>query len=662
MNKFVTRVVNRVIFPIYLTHFLHRHRMESTCATIVSMAAECAIGWKPTAILHVIRHNPALRDCGLTRFFKPSVLTDGVETSKHAPQFLSQFFVFALNFPNFFGMISNYYTLSFIVRDLNTRLAGATIEQIFSQNKNELVIAFSGGDFLIVSCDPSSNHVYLRSSFPRAKKNTIDLFPRLVGSAVRSVSIHPHDRELKIATDKPGEILVHLYRSKANILLVDSKRVVLDAFLHPKEYIATTAEEVVSTKPFPADAAAFHNQLSGIGHIPAFAALKTMMPLMGPLLIRELFVRSGLDERVAAAEITVAHAQILFDQAKTMLRELTDSPSPRIYKEEGHPVRFSIVGLRQFQESESESFVSVHQAVRTFVSSSHREKSFHTERDQAIAKLKSEKERIERTTAKITAEEKESADRASTCELSGKLLMAHLHQIRRGDETAKLENVFSPERGEVEVALDPHLSPAKNAERFFDKARKAKQGLEDQEGHKQGYRDRYDDVITLLGLLEQVQTPEQWKEFSSAHAKESGVRPGGKGTAKNEQIPFRVFTVDGGFEVWAGKSSENNDMLTTRYARPNDLWFHARGAGGSHVVLRVGTGKGEISKRAKEQAAAIAAYYSKMKNSRLVPVAMTERKNVHKRKGSPAGTVMVDRETVLMVPPQLPAAKNDRPL
>ncbi len=556
-------------------------------------------------------------------------------------------------------MISNYYTLSLIVRDLSTRLAGASIEEIFSQNKNELVIAFRGGDFLIVSCDPTSNHLYLRSSFPRAKKNTIDLFPLLVGAAIRSVSLHPFDRELKIATDRPGEILVRLYGSKANILLVDSKRTVLDAFLHPKEYIATTAGEAASPKRFPADAVAFHIQLSGIGNISAFAALKTILPLIGSLLVREIFARSGLDERIAAAEITAAHARTLFDQARVLLRELTDSPSPRIYKEEGHPVRFSIVGLRQFQELEAESFDSVHQAVRMFVSSSHRERSFHTERDQAIARLRSEKEGIERTTAKITVEEKESAGRAALCELSGKLLMAHLHQVQRGDENVKLENVFSPGREEVEITLDANLSPAKNAERFFTRARKAKQAREDQEGHKEDYRDRYDEVIRLLGLLERVQTPEQWKEFSAAHAKEPGVRPGGKGSAKEEQVPFRVFTVDGGFEVWAGKSSENNDMLTTKYARPNDLWFHARGAGGSHVVLRIGTGKGEISKKAKEQAASIAAYYSKMKNSRLVPVAMTERKYVHKRKGSPAGTVIVDRETVLMVPAQLPAGKKD---
>ena len=101
-------------------------------------------------------------------------------------------------------------------------------------------------------------------------------------------------------------------------------------------------------------------------------------------------------------------------------------------------------------------------------------------------------------------------------------------------------------------------------------------------------------------------------------------------------------------------------MLTTKYARPNDLWFHARGSGGSHVVLRMGTGKGEISRKAREQAASIAAYYSKMKNAKLVPVAMTQRKYVHKRKGSPAGTVTVDRETVIMVPPQLPEQKKER--
>jgi predicted ribosome quality control (RQC) complex YloA/Tae2 family protein len=554
-------------------------------------------------------------------------------------------------------MISNYYTLSLIARDLNHRLEGATVEAIFSQNKNELVVAASGSHFLLLSCDPSSNHVYLRSSFPRAKKNTVNLFPRLLGGVIRSVSLHSSDRELTIGTDKPDQLLVRMYGSKANVLLVDSGRTVLDSFLRSKEVIASKAEEVSPSRPFPNDAGAFQAQLSSIGHLSAFAALKTMAPLMGSLLIRELFVRSDLDEHAAAAEITAAQGRNLFDRARQLFRELIDSPLPRIYKEGEHPVRFSIVELQQLRGLETERFESVHQAIRIFLSSSHRDRSFHAERDRVLAKMKSEKDRIERTTAKISSEEQASSTRAVRSELSGKLLMAHLHLLKKGDAIVSLENVFSPEREHVEIALDSNLSPAKNAERFFARARKARQSLDDQSKHKGEYRDRYDEVLELLRMLEQVQTPDQWKEFSTAHGREAGVRA--PGVKEKEPVPFRVFTVDGGFEVWAGKSSENNDLLTTRHARPNDLWFHARGAGGSHVVLRVGTGKGEISRKAKEQAASVAAYYSKMKNSRLVPVAMTEKKYVHKRKGTPAGTVMVEKETVLLVLPQLPVGKGD---
>jgi predicted ribosome quality control (RQC) complex YloA/Tae2 family protein len=115
--------------------------------------------------------------------------------------------------------------------------------------------------------------------------------------------------------------------------------------------------------------------------------------------------------------------------------------------------------------------------------------------------------------------------------------------------------------------------------------------------------------------------------------------------------------VDGGFEVWAGKSSDSNDLLTLRHAKPDDLWFHARGSSGSHVLLRVASAPGEPSKRAREQAAAIAAYFSKMKTASLVPVAMTEKRYVRKPRGAPAGTVVLEREKVVFVEPELPPEK-----
>jgi predicted ribosome quality control (RQC) complex YloA/Tae2 family protein len=128
-----------------------------------------------------------------------------------------------------------------------------------------------------------------------------------------------------------------------------------------------------------------------------------------------------------------------------------------------------------------------------------------------------------------------------------------------------------------------------------------------------------------------------------------------------EPVPFRVFVVDGGFEVWAGKNSTNNDLLTLRFARPKDLWFHARGAGGSHVVLRTASAPGEPSKRAREQAAAIAAYYSRMRNASLVPVTVTEKKYVRKPRNAPPGTVQVERESVLFAAPRLPEQGRGSP-
>ena len=128
---------------------------------------------------------------------------------------------------------------------------------------------------------------------------------------------------------------------------------------------------------------------------------------------------------------------------------------------------------------------------------------------------------------------------------------------------------------------------------------------------------------------------------------------------EKEKLPFRIFTVDGGFEVWAGKNSANNDLLTLRYAKPDDLWFHARGGSGSHVVLKVRSGKGEPGKKAREQAAGIAAYYSKMKTSGTVAVAMTEKRYVRKPRGSAPGAVVLEREKVIFIHPALPRDSGD---
>jgi len=117
---------------------------------------------------------------------------------------------------------------------------------------------------------------------------------------------------------------------------------------------------------------------------------------------------------------------------------------------------------------------------------------------------------------------------------------------------------------------------------------------------------------------------------------------------------FRIFPLTDGFEVWVGKNSSANDLLTFKYTNQNDLWFHVRGASGSHTVLKV-PNKFEdvIPKDIIKSAAEICAYYSKAKNAKNVQVAYTEAKNVQKYKGAKSGSVVIKGEKVVKVKPAL---------
>lgn len=119
---------------------------------------------------------------------------------------------------------------------------------------------------------------------------------------------------------------------------------------------------------------------------------------------------------------------------------------------------------------------------------------------------------------------------------------------------------------------------------------------------------------------------------------------------------FRIFKLDGGFEVWVGKNSEANDLLTFKYANQYDLWFHVRGSSGSHTILRLPDKDSVPPKEIIKIAASIAAFYSKSKNAKNIPVAYTTAKNVQKYRGAKSGSVTIKGEKIVKVNPELPGA------
>jgi predicted ribosome quality control (RQC) complex YloA/Tae2 family protein len=556
-------------------------------------------------------------------------------------------------------MIANYYTLVHVAMELEHEFAGRTVDEIFTQHRGELVIACKETPaVMIVGCEPANNFIYARKTFARARRNSADLFIDIHGTFIEKVFIHPTDRQLYIRLIDKRELIVQLFGSKANVLLLDANRIIIDTFLKKPDATVTKIESLQAES----NTIASEIFLSTYADLSLTSALKRVLPQFGSVLVKELLTRVGLNGEHTVNAFLENEIARLLNSAKRMKEELLAPPSPRVYFDGTSPVRFSTIPLHHLSDFTFQNFESVSEAIQTYRAHVCHERNLLQEKEDIFRVLEREREHTERTLRKIV-EETEKPNRAEQFELFGKLLIAQLYLLKKGDTTAVVEDFISGSNALVEIPLDPHLTPAKNAERYFEKADKSRHAQEEQHHRIAELAQRKKSISLLLDRLEEISTANDLKHFAEENRKvlpQFGLNIKKSGQMKKEEfLPFRVFIVAGGFQVWAGKSGQNNDLLSTRHTAKNDLWFHARGVGGSHVVLKIGTGKGEVSRQAIEQAAAIAAYYSKMKKSKLVPVTMCEGKYVRKPKGVPAGTVTVEREKTIFVEPGLPQSAQD---
>ncbi|MFC2085018.1 NFACT RNA binding domain-containing protein, partial [Bacteroidota bacterium] len=122
-----------------------------------------------------------------------------------------------------------------------------------------------------------------------------------------------------------------------------------------------------------------------------------------------------------------------------------------------------------------------------------------------------------------------------------------------------------------------------------------------------------------------------------------------------KHVKLRTYILLNNYRILVGRDSKSNDLLTTKIAKPNDYWFHARSLAGSHVVLRNEKSKETVPKNIIKNVASIAAYYSKGKTSKIVPVSYTFKKYIRKRKDMEPGQVIISREKVIIVKPEIPS-------
>ncbi len=290
----------------------------------------------------------------------------------------------------------------------------------------------------------------------------------------------------------------------------------------------------------------------------------------------------------------------------------------------------------------------INRAVEAWYEQARAEREASSLRRQLASVVNKAAARAERRREAV-AKDVAGAEKGDDHRMAGELLLANKHLITKGQERAELPGYDGKP---VSIPLDPSRSPAENAKRYFQRYKKAKAGLAVMQERLGEARDETAFLGTVREDLEAAEDREGLLAVRSLLKQRGYVREGpgavsGKRAAASP--PFRTVEYEG-WHILVGKSSAGNDYITMKLARPDDLWLHAEGLPGSHVVVR-NPGKRDIPDGVLRKAASLAAYYSKGKGSAKIPVAYTRAALVKKPKGAAQGAVVLtERRSIMAVP------------
>ena len=542
----------------------------------------------------------------------------------------------------------DWFTLRALADDWHGMLAGARLDDAWTQSASELSLGLTGRDgaahVLRVVCDPALTVAFRTPGGGRQKRNTADVFPDLAGRRVEAVRVADRDRHVVLDLDDGSALQALLFGSRPTVLHVAGGQV-LDAFVHATQWLDEPAP-APRAAPDPETAGAVRERWPERAKTVA-VAVRRAAPLLPPRLAAATARSAGFD----ASSAPPAECPDALAEAVAALRAALDAPRPVVVwrgdlAEAVLPLSPDPLGAGLTVEP----FETADAAVRVYARRALGQRQFQSLYRPVEAALASAAARRARS-AEAMLTELAAPSRADRYEAWGHLLMAQPTPEGPGRESATLPDLLGGE-GDVEVPLDPALSAIENAERYYDKARRTRRARASAEARWEAVQADAEATQALLDRLHALDRVPDLRDFLEGEADAIARWTGGRATDAAE--PFRRIALPGGAEALVGKNAKSNAHLTTRVARPHDLWLHARGVPGSHVVVRRATRTAEVPRAAVEAAARIAAHYSDARTQSLAPVIVTERKYVRPVKGGPPGLVRVDRETVLDVEPGLP--------
>ncbi len=530
--------------------------------------------------------------------------------------------------------MNNYYTLIYLNREIKEKIVEGIFNFAISPHKDviELYIETAGEKFrLIFSTDSRETAIFLDSYRPPKKRNVIEFFPELERNMITDVRLADKDRLLYICFEDERHLLFKLFSGHPNVYLVENS-VIVDAFKNP--------EKAKGSNPPEPYAPGFSDEISPRKNPKN--QITDRNPLLPRNLLPYLIDQHRVDEMDTAEVITFTD---------NITEALLEDPHPRVL-ETGDFCLWSQEWLGIPSEKECNS---VNDCVAFAYKNAVHLRRLHNEKEDVEELLKRTVTQKKSLIKQLSRAEK-SMERSEEYEKYGHLLMAHAHEEKHpGTEQITVSDLYD-EKKEITISLKEDKSIAGNAEMYYEKSRDAKKSYLKAKERLPRVKEELKQARGLLDELEQAEHLSDLRDWIKDHKEVLSELGYGGSDEKQASSPYRKFQA-GKYEIWIGKSAKSNDQLTS-LAHKEDIWLHARGVAGSHVVIRMGNQKEYPPKGIILRAASYAAYYSKARGMKTAPVMYTKRKYVRKARGAGPGAVTVEREQVEMVPPMSPGEKS----
>ena len=572
-------------------------------------------------------------------------------------------------------------TTSAIVSELKAALLGGRIDKIHQPLADEIRMSIrglgSGAKKIIISANSAHPRIHLTES-SRENPMTAPLFcmvmrKHIAGGKIIDIVQPNFERIIILRIESANEmgdittknLILEIMGKHSNLILTDETGKILDSIkrvthekssvrevLPGKEYVFPPSQD--KKNPLLAEQADFLFSL----HLQEGRRLQEFLYQtytgISPVMAGEICTRAGLDASNSCQETTLENSERLFAAFEKTMQEVKAADfCPAIYyqKENNRIVDFAVLKMQQFQGLAAKPFPSVSALLEGFYQE--RDNAAHI-RQKAQDMRKLVTNHIERCVKKkeIQLKTRRETKGMDLWKKKGELLTANIYAVPQGVTTFKTIDYYEESMPEIEIAIDPAKTPAENAQKYFAKYNKAKRTLAALEIQEKQNNEELAYLESVLNALENAKEDADLSEIRTELAESGFIRRKAqkKGQPKPKRAkPLRYISSDG-YEILVGKSNLQNDELTLRTAEPTDLWMHTKDIPGSHVIIRT-NGQSELPEATMEEAANLAAFYSKAKNSSMVPVDYTQRKNIKKPNGAKPGMVIyLTNKTIYITP------------